>query len=300
MWSVSCNTAVKTRKHARARFSGHKVSQSMADVRFNDILRQFAVLLTAISQVYVSYAIGRNVGSIAQENRSLILPASYAFSIWGAIFLLCLLYAVYQAFPNRRDSPLLRAVGWWSAGAFLCNTIWNQIFINRQFVLSQVVIFCGLLCAGKAFFSFVRMATPGRLTSVENWVIAPAFGLLFGWLTAANVVGLASVLVATGSAATGGGAEIGAAGLLLFGSAIAFVVVVLSRTGPSSAWVAYAAAVIWALAAVVREQTTSSMLVGLTAVAGMVLILVAMVGPWGRGPRTPQPAAVWRQQSRSS
>ncbi len=90
------------------------------------------------------------------------------------------------------------------------------------------------------------------------------------------------------------------AGLLLFGSAIAFVVVVLSRNGPSSAWVAYAAAVIWALAAVFQEQTTSSMLVGLTAVAGMVLILVAMVGPWGRGPRTPQPAAVWRQQSRSS
>ena len=167
----------------------------MADTRLNDMLRQFAVVLTAISQVYFSYAIGREVGGIAQENRSLILPASYAFSIWGAIFLLCLLYAVYQALPANRESPIFRAVGWWSAGAFLCNTIWNQIYINRQFVLSQVVIFCGVLFAGMAVFRFIQTAKPEHLSAVENWVVGPAFGLLFGWLTAANVVGLASVLV---------------------------------------------------------------------------------------------------------
>ncbi len=264
----------------------------MAESRLNDMFRQFAVLLTAISQVYVSYSIGRDVGGIAQENRSLILPASYAFSIWGAIFLLCLLYAVYQALPVNRTSPIFRAVGWWSAGAFLCNTIWNQIFINRQFVLSQVVIFCGLLCAGMAFFRFVQTATPRRLTAVENWIVAPAFGLLFGWLTAANVVGLASVLVASGFAATGEGAELGGAALILFGSAIAFFVVIFSRSGPSSAWVAYGAAVIWALVAVFLEQRGTSMLVGLTAVVGIVLVAAALVVPWKREPSSRLTAAV--------
>ena len=264
----------------------------MAETRLNDVLRQFAVLLTAISQVYFSYSIGRDVGGIAQENRSLILPASYAFAIWGAIFLLCLLYAVYQALPANRASPIFQAVGWWSAGAFLCNTIWNQIFISRQFVLSQVVIFCGLLCAGMAFFRFVQTARPGRLTSIENWVVAPAFGLLFGWLTAANVVGLASVLVANGLAPTGQGAEIGGAALLLFGSAIAFFVVIFSRTDPSSAWVAYGATIIWALVAVFLEQSGTSMLVGLTAVVGIVLVVAALVGPWNREARTRLPAAV--------
>ena len=41
----------------------------MAEPRLNDILRQFAVVLTAISQVYFSYSIGQEVGGIAQENR---------------------------------------------------------------------------------------------------------------------------------------------------------------------------------------------------------------------------------------
>lgn len=263
----------------------------MADTRLNDILRQFAVVLTAISQVYFSYTIGREVGGVAQENRSTILPATYAFSIWGAIFLLCLLYAVYQALPANRESPIFRAVGWWSAGAFLCNTIWNQIYINRQFALSQVVILCGVLFAGMAYFRFVQTTAPGRMKSVENWVVAPALGLLFGWLTAANVVGLASVLVANGFAPTGEGAETGGAALLVFGSAIAFFVVVFSRPGPSSAWVAYSAAIIWALVAVFLEQSSASLLVGVAAVVGIVLVLAAMLGPWTRVPRTRLPAA---------
>jgi hypothetical protein len=268
----------------------HDGSQFVAEARLNDILRQFAVVLTAISQVYFSYSIGREVGGIAQENRSLILPASYAFSIWGAIFLLCLLYAVYQALPANRESPIFRAVGWWTAGAFVCNTIWNQIFISRQFVLSQVVIFCGLLFAGVAFFRFVQTARPGHLSSVENWVVAPALGLLFGWLTAANVVGLASVLVANGFAPTGQGAEIGGAALLLFGSAIAFFVIVLTRTGPSSAWVAHGATIIWALVAVFLEQRAASMLVGLTAIVGIALVVAALVGPWSRERQVHVPA----------
>lgn len=263
----------------------------MATTRLIDVLRQFAVVLTAISQVYFSYSIGREVGGIAQENRSVILPATYAFSIWGAIFLLCLLYAVYQALPANRESTIFRAVGWWSAGAFLCNTVWNQIFISRQFVLSQVVIFCGVLCAGMAYFRFVQTARPERLTSVENWIVAPAFGVLFGWLTAANVVGLASVLVANGLAPTGQGAETGGAALLLFGSAIAFFVIVFSRTGPGSAWVAYGATIIWALVAVLLEQMGTSMLVGITAIIGIVLVVAALVGPWTRAPRTHLPAA---------
>jgi hypothetical protein len=263
----------------------------VAEPKFSDILRQFAVVFTAITQVYFSYSIGREVGGVAQENRSLILPASYAFSIWGAIFLLCLLYAVYQALPANRESPVFRAIGWWSAGAFLCNTIWNQVFISRQFALSQVVIFVGLLCAGMAYFRFVQTASPGHLTSVENWIVAPGLGLLFGWLTAANVVGLASVLVASGFEGSGEGAERGGAALLLLGCAIAFFVVTFSRSGPSSAWVAYGATIIWALVAVFLEQSSASMLVGAAAVIGVVLVIAAMIGPWTRAPRTQLPAA---------
>ena len=66
--------------------------------------RQFLNIFAAIFQVYASYVVGDSVGAVAQEVHSLITPASYAFAIWGPIFLLCALYAIYQALPAERES----------------------------------------------------------------------------------------------------------------------------------------------------------------------------------------------------
>ncbi|MFT4040464.1 MAG: hypothetical protein QM692_19950 [Thermomicrobiales bacterium] len=254
----------------------------MTESRPSDLARQIAVLLMAIAQIAASYSIGREVGGVAQEYRTFVFPTTWAFSIWGIIFLLCLIYGIYQALPAQRESPIFRAVGWWSAAAFLCNSLWNQVFISRQFALAQIVIFAGFVCAGMAYWRFVQTAGGRRLPQVMHWVVGPVFGLLFGWITAANVVGLASTLVANGVSATGEGAEPGAAALLIFGSAIAFFVIVLSRSGPASAWIAYAAAVIWALVAVFIEQQAASPLASGAAVAGILLILLALIGPWNR------------------
>ena len=72
---------------------------------------------------------------------------------------------------------------------------------------------------------------------------------------------------------------------------IAFFVVIFARRGPRSAWVSYGAAVIWALIAVYLEQSSTSMLIGLTTVTGIVLLIVALADPWERTPRTRLPAA---------
>src|SRR5687768_10630671 len=92
-----------------------RTTRIMNSPQLGDIARQFAVVFAAIFQVYGSYSVGRSVGVIAQENRSLILPASYAFSIWGPIFILCGLYALYQALPAQRENSTFRAIGLWTA-----------------------------------------------------------------------------------------------------------------------------------------------------------------------------------------
>lgn len=263
----------------------------MAEPSSSDLARQLAVLVMAVAQIAASYSIGREVGGVAQPYRSFVFPATWAFSIWGLIFLLCLIYGIFQALPAQRNSPIFRAVGWWSAAAFLCNSVWNQIFVSRQFAIAQIVIFAGFVSAGMAYWRFVQTASPGNLHPVTRWVVGPAFGLLFGWITAANVVGLASTLVASGVSGAGEGAEPAAAALVIFGSAIAFFVVVLSRSGPASAWAAYGVAVIWALAAVFVEQQAASSLVPGSAVAGILLVLLAMIGPWNRRTATALPAA---------
>ena len=260
----------------------------MEGSRLSDVARQIANVFAAIFQVYASYTVGSAVGSIAQEYRSLILPATYAFAIWGPIFILCGLYALHQALPAQRENPVYRALGWWTVGAFLINGAWNYAYTSRQFILAQVIIFAGFVFAGGSYLRFVRMVAAARPTPIDSWLIGPTLGLLFGWITAANVVGLAGTLIAQGLVETGRGTEIRDAALLLLGGAVAFFVILMSRKGPFGAWVSFSAAVLWALVAVIVEQQSTSTITTTAAVVSAALVLLAVFGPWGTPARLPR------------
>ena len=253
----------------------------MEGSRLSDVARQIANVFAAIFQIYASYTVGSAVGSIAQEYRSLILPATYAFAIWGPIFILCGFYTLHQALPAHRENSVYRAIGWWTAGAFLMNGAWSYAYTSRQFILAQAIIFAGLVFAGGSYLRFVRVVPAARATRIDNWLIGPALGLLSGWITAANTVGLAGTLIAQGFVATGQGAEIRDAALLLLGGAVAFFVILASRNGPNGAWVSYSAAVLWALLAIIVEQRSTSTITSAAAAVSAILALSAAFGPWG-------------------
>jgi hypothetical protein len=247
--------------------------------RWSDVARQFAVVFGAIFQIYASYGVGRSVGAIAQELRSLITPATYAFSIWGPIFILCLAYGIYQALPAQRENSILRAIGWWTAGAFIANGAWSYIFTNRQFILAEAILLAGFVFVGGAYLRYAREAPATRASNFGNRLIGPTLGLLFGWLTAASAVGLASTLISQGFAATGQGAEIGGGALLLAGGAVACFVILASRDRPYSTWIAYGAALLWALAGVVIEQRSASNITISAALIAAALVLLVMFSP---------------------
>ena len=253
----------------------------MEGSRLSDVARQFANVFAAIFQIYASYTVGSAVGSIAQEYRSLILPATYAFAIWGPIFILCGFYALHQALPAQRENPVYHAIGWWTVAAFLMNGAWSYAYTSRQFVLAQVIIFAGLVFAGGSYLRYVSVVPAARATQIDNWLIGPTLGLLSGWITAASVVGLAGTLIAQGFVATGQGAEIRDAALLLLGGAVAFFVILASRKGPYGAWVSYSAAVLWALLAIIVEQRSTSTITSAAAVVSAILVLLATFGLWG-------------------
>ena len=261
--------------------------------RLSDVARQIAIVFGAIFQIYASYGVGNSVGTIAQEFRSLIIPATYAFAIWGPIFILCLVYAIYQALPSQRENSIFRAIGWWTVGAFITNGVWSYTYTNRQFILAQIILLAGFVFAGGAYLRFAREVPAARANNLDNRLIGPMLGLLFGWITGANVVGLAGTLIAQGFAATGPSAEIGGAALLLVGGLVAFFVILASRQSSHGAWVTYGASVLWALVAVIVEQRSASMVTTAAAGATAGLVILAVLGPWGgRSPllgRSPSP-----------
>jgi hypothetical protein len=238
-----------------------------------DIARQVAVMLGAIFQIAVPIFTGPVVGRVSGENPTLVVPGDYAFVIWTPIFLLALIYAVYQALPANREDPLLRKVGWFSALAYFSNGIWEIVFPAREFVLSQVV-FVGITTG--AVVAFV-LAQRGAGSGVDRWLVAPAFGLLAGWVTAAFFVGLVTVLVATGALNGGVGEALFGALMLLVGGAVACAVILAGRTGPVQGYLAYGGAVLWALVGVVANQYQNSLITTSTAVVCALVIGAILV-----------------------
>ncbi len=238
-----------------------------------DVARQVANVVGAVFQVVAPILSGPAIGRVSQQNSTLVVPADYAFVIWSPIFLLALIYAVYQALPINRTNPLLRRIGWFSALPYFLCGIWELAFPARAFVLSQVVFVGILACAIAAFVLVQRGADPRR--RADRWLLAPAFGLFAGWVTAAFFVGFATVLVATGVLSGGFGEAMLGALLLIVGGAVACGVIVAGRTGPVQGYLAYGAAVLWALAAVFANQFRESLIT--SSVSVLCALLVAAV-----------------------
>ncbi|HYZ06863.1 MAG TPA: hypothetical protein VE691_17480 [Rubrobacter sp.] len=235
-----------------------------------DIARQVAVTLGAIFQIAVPIFTGPAVGRVSGENPTLVVPTDYAFVIWTPIFLLALIYAVYQALPSNRESQLLRKIGWFSALAYFSNGIWEIVFPARGFVLSQIV-FVGISTGAVVAFVLVQRGA-GSGSRFDRWLVAPAFGLLAGWVTAAFFIGFVTVLVATG--VLSGGIEEANFGalMLIVGGAVACAVILAGRTGPVQGYLAYGGAVLWALAGVVANQYQNSLITSFTAIVCALLV----------------------------
>jgi hypothetical protein len=249
-----------------------------------DLARQVATVVGALFQVLAPAIVP--IGAIAKETPSLVIPADYTFAIWGPIFLLCLAYAAYQVLPANRPSPLLRRVGWFIAGAFFLNGLWEVLVPLRQPVLLQAILAGIFACLAVAYLRLVR-SEHGVIRQVDRWFVALPLGLLFGWITAANAVSLNDTLVEVGLVGSGvGGALVGAV-LLIVGATVACAVIsVGGEVGPLQGLLAYAGAVVWALAGVVVNQYDASLLTTGAALVSAALVVIALISRLrGRRPR---------------
>jgi hypothetical protein len=240
-----------------------------------DLPRQVATVVGALFQVLAGAVVP--IGAIAKETPSLVIPADYAFAIWGPIFVLCLAYAAYQALPANRQNPLLRRVGWYFAGAFFLNGLWEVFVPLRQPILLQLILVGIFACLAISYLRLVRFER-GVLNPADRWLVALPLGLLFGWITAANAVSFNDTLVELELLGVGvGGALVGAL-LLLVGATIASVMILVGGAGPWQGFLAYAAAVLWALAGVVVNHYDASLLTTGAALLSMALVAVALIG----------------------
>jgi hypothetical protein len=126
-----------------------------------------------------------------------------------------------------------------------------------------------------AFVLLQRGAGSG--SRFDRWLVAPAFGLLAGWVTAAFFVGIVTMLVATGVLSGGIGEVLFGALMLIVGGTIACAVILAGRNGPVLGYLAYGGAVLWALAGVVANQYQNSLITSSTSIVCALLIAAILL-----------------------
>jgi hypothetical protein len=114
----------------------------------NKIFIKISTLVAYVVMVAVNYLAvalplaGRDTGAISDSYPNLFAPAGYAFSIWGLIYILLLIYVVYQFF-YKNNALTLKINKIFIINAFL-NAAWLFAW-HYDIIWLSVIIMLGLL-----------------------------------------------------------------------------------------------------------------------------------------------------------
>lgn len=185
-----------------------------------------------------------------------VLPAGYAFSLWGLIYLWLIVMAGFGLWRRREDAAW-DATRWPLIASLAIGAIWLAVAVASP-IWATVLIWAMLAAALVAL-----LRTPDR----DAWLLRAPVGLYAGWLTAASCVSLGTVL--TGWAVPPLGPTGWAVACLALALAIGAAIL---RARPS---LTYGAAIVWALVAVTARDGAG--VAGLFAAGAAIAVAVLTV-----------------------
>ena len=192
-----------------------------------------------------------------------VMPAGYAFSIWGVIYLWLIVMAGYGLWRRAGDAAW-DATRWPLVVSLGIGAVWLPVAMVSP-LWATILIWAMLLAALVALL---------RASRRDRWLLGAPIGLYAGWLTAASCVSLGVLLTGFGVPPfdpTGWA-------IVLLSVALCIAVAIL-RARP---WASFGVAVVWALLAVLVRNGFD--LVGLFAVAAAVVVAALTVVPARRAP----------------
>lgn len=134
---------------------------------------------------------GPTNGEISDHYPTLIVAAGYAFSIWGPIFLLDVVYATRQVLDRVADARLQRSRPW-AALAFALTSLWMIAFTLQLFWMALAIIWISLASMLGATWHVAHTAQHAR----GPWWQWIPLSLHAGWVSLAVFLNVAQVIVA--------------------------------------------------------------------------------------------------------
>lgn len=245
-----------------------------------DGLRQAANLIAA-PLIWLASSLGlfldsaRSPSEFSDLSENILVPETFAFSIWLPIFLGIFAYGVIQALRSNRSRVVFRVTGWWVAAGLWGIVAWGlatsylsdsvvELAASVIFLPTMVVLVVAMVKLSRRYKSLDRM---------EHWLVLAPISLLAGWCSIAVFVGLNGLIWSWVEPL--GWSAIGTA-ISVLSVALGWVIIVLRRGARNRI---YALPVIWGLTFLALRHfgAGGAMLLGGVAVLGIVLVILGCV-----------------------
>jgi benzodiazapine receptor len=210
---------------------------------------------------------GVTSGEVSDMYPTLVTPAGFTFSIWGIIYVLLLVFIVYQALPKNRDKAFLNQISILFALSGVLNISWLFLW-HYELVKYSLILMLALLAT---LISIYLRLDIGKVTVSlkERLAVHLPFSVYLGWISIATIANVSVALTAIGWDGLG---------FEPFFWAVIIIYVALLLTAAVLATrkdIAFSLVVVWALIGILANQSEHPSVV-LTSELGIVLILVAV------------------------
>jgi hypothetical protein len=167
----------------------------------SDMFRQLSILLAAPA-IWLFSSLGffipaaRSPKDFSDLSVNWLVPQTFAFSIWGPIFLGILAYAVIQMLPRNKARSLYRESGRWISAGLWGVAAWGLItaFVPDNYVqvLASLIF---IPTVGALVIGMIKLWR-GReeLTLLEKWLVLTPVSLIAGWCSIAVFVGMNGII----------------------------------------------------------------------------------------------------------
>ncbi len=143
---------------------------------------------------------GITTGEVSDLYPNLFTPAGLTFSIWGLIYLLLLVFTIYQArdlfSPFKKEMPYLKDIGYLFFVSSILNASWIFAWHHLNIPLSLLIMISLLLVLMKIYLNL----DIGRkkVSSEKAFLVHLPFQIYLGWITIATIANLNALLVYLG------------------------------------------------------------------------------------------------------
>jgi hypothetical protein len=220
---------------------------------------------------------GKTTAQISDTYPTLFTPAGYVFSIWSVIYLLLLVFVVYQFLPSNEDKSYLDRVGYLFVLSCAANVVWLFLWHYEMIVLS-VALMAILLASLIAIYLRLGIGKT-KVSRGQKIAVHVPFSVYLGWITVATIADVSSALVSIGWGGLGIAQAVWADIMIVVALVVTLVVIMTRKDVP------YALVVAWAAVGILVKQGAEQSIAVVSGGSAIVILIVSALAITGLADR---------------